>query len=110
MPASRGFGLHRQAGQHRTAALASSGVAVSMNDIIDILLVDDEPRNLDSLEAILTDPGYRLLRAADADGALKMLVEHDVAAILLDIKMPGTSGFELAQMIKQTRRYRQIPI
>jgi signal transduction histidine kinase len=81
-----------------------------MNDAIDILLVDDEPRNLDSLEAILSDPGYRLLRAHDADSALKTLVEYDVAAIVLDIKMPGTSGFELAQMIKATKRYRQIPI
>jgi signal transduction histidine kinase len=79
-------------------------------DIIDVLLVDDEPRNLDALEAILSDPGYRLLRAHDADSALRMLLEHDVAAIVLDIKMPGTSGFELAQMIKATRRYREIPI
>jgi signal transduction histidine kinase len=81
-----------------------------MSDVIDILLVDDEPRNLDSLEAVLADPGYRLLRAKDADSALKALLEHDVAAIVLDIKMPGTSGFELAQMIKATRRFRQIPI
>jgi signal transduction histidine kinase len=81
-----------------------------MKDAIGILLVDDEPRNLDALEAILSDQGYRLLRALDADQALKQLLEHDVAAIVLDIKMPGTSGFELAQMIKATRRYRQIPI
>ncbi len=81
-----------------------------MTEAIDILLVDDEPRNVDALEAILTDPGYRLLRAYDADAALKLLLEHDVAAIVLDIKMPGTSGFELAQMIKATRRFRQIPI
>jgi DNA-binding response OmpR family regulator len=50
------------------------------------------------------------LRAKDADSALKTLLDHDVAAIVLDIKMPGTSGFELAQMIKATRRFRQIPI
>jgi signal transduction histidine kinase len=81
-----------------------------MTDKIDILLVDDEPRNLDALEAILPDPGYRLLRAQNADAALKLLLDHDVAAIVLDIKMPGTSGFELAKMIKATRRYRQIPI
>jgi signal transduction histidine kinase len=81
-----------------------------MNEPIDILLVDDEPRNLDALESILADPGYRLLRAYDADSALKLLLDYDVAAIVLDIKMPGTSGFELAQMIKATKRYRQIPI
>src|SRR6185503_21042305 len=77
---------------------------------IEILLVDDEPRNLDALEAILEDPGYRLLRAENADKALHQLLEHDVAAIVLDIKMPGVSGLELAGMIKNTRRFRQTPI
>jgi signal transduction histidine kinase len=81
-----------------------------MASVIDILLVDDEPRNLDALEAILDDPSYRLLRAEDADRALKLLLEHQVAAIVLDIKMPGVSGFELAQMIKNTRRFRETPI
>jgi signal transduction histidine kinase len=77
---------------------------------IDILLVDDEPRNLDVLESILAGPSYRLLRAEDADQALRMLLENDVAAIVLDIKMPHVSGFELAQIIKRTKRFRETPI
>ncbi len=81
-----------------------------MADAINILLVDDEARNLDSLAVILADSGYRLLRADDADKALRILLENDVAAIVLDIKMPGVNGFELAQLIKGTRRFRQIPI
>ncbi len=81
-----------------------------MNGPIDILLVDDEPRNLDALEAILDDPAYRLLRADSADGALKLLLDHDAAAIILDIKMPGMTGFELAQIIKGTKKFRQVPI
>jgi signal transduction histidine kinase len=81
-----------------------------MNDKLNILLVDDEARNLDTLEAILDEPGYRLLRAIDADTALKVLLENDVAAIVMDVKMPAVSGFELAQMIKGTKRFRQIPI
>src|SRR5580700_11396660 len=81
-----------------------------MFDTISILLVDDEQRNLDALESILDDPGYRLLRASDADKALRLLLENDVAAIVLDIKMPGVSGFELAQLIKGTKKFRQIPI
>jgi signal transduction histidine kinase len=81
-----------------------------MSAPIDILLVDDEARNLDALEAILADPGYRLLRALDADSALRFLLSHDVAAIVLDIKMPGISGFELARMIKNTKRFRETPI
>jgi signal transduction histidine kinase len=77
---------------------------------INILLVDDEPRNLDVLESILTDPEYNLLRAHDADAALRTLLDHDVAAIVLDIKMPQVSGLELAQIIKKTKRFRQTPI
>jgi signal transduction histidine kinase len=81
-----------------------------MTEAIDILLVDDEPRNLDALEAILDDPAYHLLRATSADLALKMLLDHDVAAIILDIKMPGMTGFELAQIIKSTKKFREVPI
>jgi signal transduction histidine kinase len=77
---------------------------------ITILLVDDEPRNLDALEAVLDDPSYQLLRAENADAALKLLLENDVAAIVLDIKMPGMTGFELAQIIKGTKKFRQVPI
>jgi signal transduction histidine kinase len=77
---------------------------------IDILLVDDEARNLDALEAILESPSYRLLRAENAERALRLLLENDVAAIVLDIKMPQVDGFELAQMIKNTRRFRETPI
>src|SRR5690349_11410972 len=81
-----------------------------MVPIINILLVDDEQRNLDALEVILDDPRYRILRADDADKALLLLLENEVAAIVLDIKMPGVSGFELAKMIKGVRKYREIPI
>ena len=77
---------------------------------IDILLVDDEARNLDALEAILESPQYRLLRAQDAERALRLLLENDVAAIVLDIKMPLVDGFALAQIIKNTRRFRETPI
>jgi signal transduction histidine kinase len=81
-----------------------------MDDAIHILLVDDESRNLDALEAILDDPGYLPIRAESADQALRELLHHEVAAIVLDIKMPGVSGFELASLIKGMKKYRQIPI
>ncbi|MBA2539399.1 MAG: response regulator [Deltaproteobacteria bacterium] len=81
-----------------------------MEDVITLLLVDDEARNLDALEAILDEPGYRLIRADNADRALHELLANDIAAIVLDIKMPGVSGFELARLIKGMKRFRQIPI
>jgi signal transduction histidine kinase len=81
-----------------------------MTDLVNILLVDDEERNLDALEAILTEPSYRLLRAQNADQALRILLDNDVAAIVLDIRMPGVGGVELARMIKNTKRFRETPI
>jgi len=77
---------------------------------IDILLVDDEPRNLDALEALLADPAYRLIRAGGGDEALQALLANDVAAIVLDIQMPGVNGVELAQIIKGTKKFREVPI
>jgi PAS domain S-box-containing protein len=75
-----------------------------------ILLVDDESRNLDVLESILQSPDYHLVRAQTADEALLALVDGDFAAIVLDIRMPGMSGIELANLVKQRKRTRHIPI
>jgi signal transduction histidine kinase len=81
-----------------------------MSSPADILLVDDEPRNLTALDAILANPSYRLLHATDADQALSHLINHDVAAVVLDVMMPGTDGFELAKMIRGAKRFRHTPI
>lgn len=78
--------------------------------LINILLVDDDPRNLTVLESILTDPAYRLVRAETPDQALLSLVQEEFALIVLDIQMPGMSGFELAQMVKQRKKTAGVPI
>ena len=77
---------------------------------VNILLVDDEPRNLDVLETTLESPEYRLVRALTAEEALLLLLQQEFAAIVLDIQMPGLTGLELAQLIKQRRRTQHIPI
>jgi hypothetical protein len=77
---------------------------------VNILIVDDEPRNLDVIETILDAPDYRLIRARNADEALQELVSRDIAVIVLDIRMPGTSGLELAQLVKQRKKTQHIPI
>lgn len=77
---------------------------------INILIVDDEPKNLTVLETVLNDPSYRLVRAASADEALLALIVEEFALLILDIRMPGMTGFELAQMIKERKRTAHVPI
>jgi two-component sensor histidine kinase/CheY-like chemotaxis protein len=81
-----------------------------MDQPINILIVDDEPRNLSVLETILDDPSYRLVRAESGEQALLALVAEEFALLILDIRMPGMSGFELAQMIKERKKTAQVPI
>ncbi len=81
-----------------------------MEEPINILIVDDESRNLTVLETILDDPGYRLVRAESADQALLALVVEEFALLILDIRMPGMTGFELAQMIKERKKTALVPI
>lgn len=81
-----------------------------MEQSINILIVDDEPKNLVVLESVLDEPGYRLVRAETADKALLALVVDEFALLILDIRMPGMTGFELAQMIKGRRKTAMVPI
>jgi PAS domain S-box-containing protein len=77
---------------------------------VNILIVDDEPKNLTVLEAILGDPGYRLVRAQSAEEALLALLADEFALLVLDIRMPGVTGLELAQMIKGRKKTANVPI
>jgi PAS domain S-box-containing protein len=81
-----------------------------MNEPVNILLVDDQPGNLDVLEAILSPTECRLVRARSADEALLAMLKEDFAAIVLDIRMPGIGGLELAGLIKQRKRTQHTPI
>lgn len=84
--------------------------AASDVDDARVLLVDDEPRNLEALNALLAQSGCRLVAARSADEALLALLDQDFAAIILDVKMPGMGGLELADMIKKRRRTQDVPI
>jgi signal transduction histidine kinase len=75
-----------------------------------VLIVDDHPRNLDALEVMLGPLDCQLVRATSADQALLALLQHEFAAIVLDIRMPGMDGLELARLIKQRRRSEHIPL
>ncbi len=76
----------------------------------DILLVDDTPANLLALEAVLGDLGQNLVKAHSGTDALRYLMDHEVAIILMDVQMPGMDGFETAELIRHRERSRYTPI
>ena len=78
---------------------------------VDILLVDDRPENLTALCAILADqPGLGLVTATSSDEALRQLLQREFAVVLLDAFMPGADGFEVARLMKERERTRDVPI
>jgi CheY-like chemotaxis protein len=77
---------------------------------VKILLVDDEPKNLLALEAVLAGPGRTLRHASSGPEALMHLLQDDFAVILLDVNMPGMDGFETAAHVKRREKTRDIPI
>src|SRR5512141_104651 len=77
---------------------------------VKLLLVDDRPENLLALQAILEPLGQTLVLAQSGAEALKRVLQHEFAAILLDVQMPEMNGFDTAQIIKSRERSRYIPI
>lgn len=75
-----------------------------------ILIVDDQPENLVALEALLSGLGQIILQANSGREALKLLLNEEVALILLDIQMPGMDGFETANLIRQREVSKHTPI
>jgi signal transduction histidine kinase len=75
-----------------------------------VLIVDDRADNLDVLAALLDQPGVELLKASSGEEALELLLEHDVALALIDVRMPAMDGFELAELMRGAERTRTVPI
>ena len=79
--------------------------------VFTILIVDDRPENILSLEEILGHPGRRFLRAGSGNEALKLVLKtEDIGLIMLDVQMPDMDGFEVASTMKNSQRMKDIPI
>ncbi len=81
-----------------------------MENKYNILIVDDRPENLLTLEGILESPQLNIIKARSGNEALGLLLEHDVALVLMDVQMPGMDGFETAEIMRSSERTRYIPI
>ncbi len=77
---------------------------------VKILLVDDQPDNLLSAGAVLETLGESVVKVESGREALRQLLEHDFAVIVLDVMMPDMDGFETAALIRERERSRHTPI
>ncbi|HEY2817536.1 MAG TPA: response regulator [Casimicrobiaceae bacterium] len=82
-----------------------------MNDErANILIVDDRPEQLFVLRTVLEDLGQNIITATSGEMALKRVLAHDFAVILLDVNMPGIDGLEAAALIRSRKRSAHVPI
>lgn len=76
-----------------------------------VLAVDDEPTNLRVLKSVLTSEGYEVLTASNGIDAIKIIKEHnDVDLVLMDVMMPGVSGYETCRKIREGYSLYDLPL
>jgi CheY-like chemotaxis protein len=74
-----------------------------------ILIVDDESSLRTLLKAVLdSEPGYELQEASNGDEALELITQSKPDLIILDVMMPGQSGFEVCEKIKRNNQLKDI--
>jgi PAS domain S-box-containing protein len=83
---------------------------MSVDDKVNILMVDDQPGKLLSYEVILGELGENLIKATSGKVALELLLKNDIAVVLMDVSMPDLDGFELATLIRQHPRFQRTAI
>ncbi|HEV8718294.1 MAG TPA: ATP-binding protein [Candidatus Binatia bacterium] len=93
-----------------SAAVVKQGEIEKLSRTVNILLVGDTPTKLLALHSALADLGQNLVRARSWEEALRALLAHDFAVILLDVNMSGMNGFELAKMLRSRPRSKHTPI
>ena len=75
-----------------------------------ILIADDEPDQVATLQALLTERGYKVITAPSGEQAVMKAVNFQPDLIILDIMMPKMDGTEVAMILKNDVRTKQIPI
>lgn len=84
---------------------------IKLEKRIKILIVDDRADNLLSIETILENNNYEIVKALSGKAALKILLnQHDFTLILMDVQMPDMNGLETASLIYQREKLKHIPI
>ncbi|KAA0875147.1 response regulator transcription factor [Nitrincola tapanii] len=75
-----------------------------------VLVVDDEPNILLSLEFLMEQAGFQVHTAADGESALQTINAITPDLVLLDISLPGISGFDVLEQLRQDPRFKRLPV
>jgi two-component system, sensor histidine kinase and response regulator len=96
----------------KTTEMVNHSLQKDQEHAVNILLVDDKPENLTSLESLLNKDGENInyLLAHSGEEALKIAYKEELALILLDVQMPVMNGYEVATYLRNTSKTKFIPI
>ncbi len=75
-----------------------------------VIAMDDDPGNLRVIEMLLTRNGYSVITAANGQEGLKLLRKMVPACLILDVMMPGMSGYDVCQVVKRDERLEKVPV
>lgn len=84
-------------------------IQIDKNDI-KILIIDDNPKNIQVAMNVLSKEGYHLLYAQDGKKGIELAKENDISLILLDILMPQMDGYEVCKELKNYYKTWDIPV
>ena len=72
--------------------------------------MDDDPGNLRIIEMLLTRNGFSVLTARNGQEGLKLLRKMVPACLILDVQMPGMSGYDICAVVKRDERLEKVPV
>ena len=75
-----------------------------------ILVVDDQPQNVELLETYLVPQGYEIVKASSGEEALGILSGNQIDLVLLDVMMPNMSGLEVLKKLRADKKTQAIPV
>ena len=90
--------------------IPSDAMTGTDRDPVRILVLDDEPANLVALEAVLEPLGENVVAVTSGEEALWEVARHDFAVLLLDVRMNGMNGIEVASLLRRRPSTRNIPV
>jgi len=90
--------------------LACGEEIMTLGNKVNVLLVDDRPENLLVLKITLSSLNANLVEAHSGKEALRLVLDHEFAVILLDVMMPEMDGFETARLIREREKSKHTPI